>query len=130
MTDPIADLLTRIKNALRMHHEQVAIPHSKLKEAVLRILKQEGFIHGHDSVGEGIQKSLVVQLKYLSNGAPAITTLKRLSHLSRRVFAGYKELKPLRSGFGLRILSTPKGVLSDTEARDKKLGGEILIEVW
>lgn len=130
MTDPIADLLTRIRNAVLMHHEQVSIPYSGFKEAVLKILKQEGFIHGYETAGEKHKKALVVQLKYAGNGQPAIDTLQRVSKPGRRVFIGHDALKPLRHGMGVRLLTTSKGVMSDHEAIRRKMGGEILLEIW
>lgn len=130
MTDPIADLLTRIRNAVLMHHEQVPIPHSSFKEAVLKILKQEGFIHGYETAGEKHKKALVVHLKYAGNGQPAIDTLRRVSKPGRRVFIDHDALKPLRHGMGVRLLTTSKGVLSDHEAIRQKIGGEILLEIW
>ncbi|MBI4125190.1 MAG: 30S ribosomal protein S8 [Deltaproteobacteria bacterium] len=130
MTDPLSDLLTRIRNALMMRHEQVTIPHSKLKESVGKILSAEGYISGLEVVGKGTQKALVLQLKYLPDGAGAITNLSRVSRLSRRVYLSYKDLKPFRGGLGTQILSTSKGILTDGEARKQKVGGEILLELW
>lgn len=130
MTDPIADMLTRIRNALLMKHEQVTVPYSKLKEAVLKIVSEAGFIKGYEVLGEAIQKHLVVQLKYAGDGKGVIANLKRVSKPSRRIFSAYEDLKPYRRGFGVQILSTSKGVLSDEEARRQKVGGEILMEIW
>lgn len=130
MTDPIADMLTRIRNAIQMRHAQVTIPHSRLKESILRILKQEGFVADFEVVGEKKAKSLVVVLRYTEEGEPAITTLRRLSKPGRRIYSACDDMKPFRGGLGLRVVTTSRGVLSDQEARKKKLGGEILLEVW
>lgn len=130
MTDNIADMLTRIRNALLMKQEQVVVPYSKLKEGVAKLLCREGFLRGVEVAGEKTKKSLVLRLKYLADGSPVITNLKKISHLSRRVYSGFEDLKPFRSGMGVRILTTSKGILTDEEARQKKLGGEVLLEVW
>lgn len=130
MTDLIADLLTRIRNALAMKHAQVAVPHSRIKEAVVKILQREGYLAGYEVIGKEPKASLVVQLKYLPDGTAAIANLERISKPGRRVFCGYEELKPVRAGMGTKILTTPKGILSDAEARNQKVGGEILLEVW
>ena len=130
LTDPLADLLTRIRNANLMRHEQVTIPYSKLKEAVVKILVQEAFVRSYEVVGEKTKKSLAVSLKYSASGEPTITMLRKMSRPGRRLFSGCEEMKPYRDGMGLKIISTSKGVLSDNEARKLKVGGEILVEVW
>lgn len=130
MTDTLADMLTRIRNALLMRQAQVVVPYSKLKAEVLRVLQREGFIQSFETVGEKTKKQLVLALKYLPDGNPAMTNLKKVSLVSRRVFAGFEALKPIRSGLGVKILSTSKGIFSDAEAREKKIGGEVLVEVW
>lgn len=129
MTDTLSDMLTRIRNALRMKHEQVTVPHSRLKEAVARILSKGGYLGSLEVLGEGTRKTLVLQLKYLPDGTSAITRVNRVSKPSRRVYLGYPDLKGYRGGVGIQILSTSKGILSDGEARGKKVGGEILLEV-
>ncbi|MDO8526207.1 MAG: 30S ribosomal protein S8 [Deltaproteobacteria bacterium] len=130
LTDPIADMLTRMRNAIMMHHEQVSIPYSRLKEAVLKVFKQEGYIRDISVVGEKQKKALVVALKYSAEGQAVITTIRKLSKPGRRIFSGYEDLKAFRQGLGLKIVTTSKGVLSDNEARKQKLGGEVLVEVW
>lgn len=130
MTDPIADMLTRIRNALLMKHEQVTVPYSRMKEAVLKIIAETGFIKGYEVLGESIRKQLVVQLKYAGDGKGVIANLKRVSKPSRRIFSTYEDLKPYRRGFGVQILSTSRGVLSDEDARRQKVGGEIIMEIW
>ncbi|OGQ47973.1 MAG: 30S ribosomal protein S8 [Deltaproteobacteria bacterium RIFCSPLOWO2_02_FULL_46_8] len=130
MTDPLADMLTRIRNAIMMRHEQVTMPHSRFKESVLKVLKKEGFVVDFETVGSGTKKALVVALKYATDGTAAITNIRKVSKPGRRFFGGYQELKPFRGGLGVRILTTSKGVVSEAEARNQKLGGEILVEVW
>lgn len=129
LTDPIADMATRIRNALMVRKDRVSIPYSKFKEAVLRCLKGEGFIWDVEIAGEGIKKSLVAWLKYVG-GEPVIHTLTRVSRPGRRCYSDYLSLKPLRGGLGVRILTTPKGIFSDRYARQRKVGGEILLQVW
>ncbi len=130
MTDPIADLLTRIRNANRASLATTTIPYSRLKEEVVRVLKEEGFIRGYDTLGEGTRKNLVVTLKYKADGERVFDTLARVSKPGHRVYVGYKNIKAIRQGLGVAILSTPKGVITDTAAKKMKLGGEWLCSVW
>lgn len=130
MTDPIADMLTRVRNALMMGHAQALIPHSRMKEGIARILVREGYLLGMEPVGEGPKKQLVLQLKYEKGKKPVLRSLNRVSKPSRRLYRGYEALKPFRQGFAVRVISTSKGILTDREAREKKVGGEILLEVW
>lgn len=130
MTDPIADLLTRMRNAIGMQHEQCQVSHSKMKEAILKILRQDGFISGFEVLGEKIKKTLIIRLKYDRLGTSAIGHLKRVSNPSRRVYRGYEDLPAIRNGLGVRVLTTSKGIISDAQAKKQKLGGEILVEVW
>lgn len=130
MTDPLSDMLTRIRNALMMKHSQVTIPYSKLKEAVLKVVEDCGFVKGYEVLSEGIRKQLVVQLKYSESGQGTIAALRKVSKPSRKIFSGYEDLKPYRRGLGVQILSTSKGILSDEEARKQKVGGEVLMEIW
>ena len=135
MTDPIADFLTRIRNANRIHNADVRIPHSKLKLAMADVLQREGYIKGFKVVdsapgdGMGPQRWLVVDLKYGQDGEFVITRLDRVSKPGRRIYRGADELRPVVNGLGIRILSTSCGVLSDREARTKHVGGEVLAEV-
>ncbi len=129
ITDPIADLLIRIKNALRVRKKTVTVPYSKIKIAILKILRDTELIDNFKVVGEN-KKQLVINLKYDEVGEPLIEELKRISKPGRRVYLGYKELKPLRGGFGFRIVSTSRGIMTDIEARRRKLGGEIICEVY
>ena len=130
MTDPIADMLTRIRNALVVKHEKVEIPVSNTKKAIAQILLDEGYISGYEIVGEGIEKRIVVTLKYGAKGEKVITGLKRISKPGLRIYAGYDELPKVLNGMGIAIVSTPKGVMTDREARKQHHGGEILAYVW
>lgn len=130
MTDPIADMLTRIRNALQARHESVDVPASKLKAEILRIMKAEGFIKNYKVLGEGEKKTIKIILKYNKDGKPAIKGLKRVSKPGRRVYVGFEEIPPVISGYGCSVLSTSQGVLTDKEARLKRAGGEILCSIW
>jgi len=130
MTDPIADLLTRIKNGLKVKKKQVTAPYSKIKVGILKILKEKNLIKGFKIQENGVKKNFIIYLKYDEDGEPFIEDLKRVSKPGRRVYAGYKDLKPLRRGFAFRIISTSRGLMTDEEARKRKLGGEIICEVY
>lgn len=130
MTDPIADMLTRIRNGVRMRHEQIVVPYSRFKEACLAVLCKEGFLNRVDKIGEKKGKMLVVWPKYSLVGEAAVSTLRRVSKPSRRFFSSYEDLKDIRHGLGVRLLTTSKGILTDKEARAQKVGGEVLLEVW
>ena len=130
MTDPIADMLTRIRNALVVKRETVEIPVSNTKKAIAKILLEEGYIGGYEVVGEGIDSKIVVTLKYGAKGEKVITGLKRISKPGLRIYAGYDELPKVLNGMGIAIVSTPKGVMTDREARKQHHGGEILAYVW
>ena len=130
VTDPIGDLLIRLKNGLQRRHDTITVPASKLKRAVLQILQNEGYVQTvEDAVHEG-HPALKVQLRYVGEGQPMITGLERISKPGRRVYVGSKEIKRLRNGIGMSILSTSKGIMTDQESRRNKLGGEILCSVW
>lgn len=125
MTDPIADMLARIRNAHMALHKEVRVPRSKIKEAMAGILKQEGYVE--DVVSEdGV---ITITLKY-SNGTPVISGLKRVSTPGRRVYVGTNEIPRVQNGLGICILSTSHGVLDGITAREKKVGGELLCEIW
>jgi len=130
VTDPIADLLIRLKNGSQRRHETISVPASKLKRAILEILKKEGYV---ESVEDGEQDGhpvLKVQLRYVGEGEPMITGLQRISKPGRRVYVGSKEIDRVRNGIGMSILSTSKGIMTDQESRRNKLGGEVLCSVW
>lgn len=129
-SDPLGDMLTRIRNGQRAQKMQVRSPASKLRASVLDVLKREGYIRNYETVDirPGIRE-LAIELKY-HNGEPVIRELKRVSKPGRRVYAGVKDLPQVYNGLGIAILSTPRGVVSDAEARELKVGGEILCTVF
>lgn len=130
MTDPIADMLTRIRNAALARHDRTEVPASRLKAAVAEILKSEGFIADvRPSEGEGAKK-LTIVLKYGRDRASAIDGVRRVSRPGRRVYVPHDRIPRVYSGLGISILSTSHGLMSDREARQRKLGGELLCEVW
>ena len=132
MTDPIADLLTRVRNAARARHQKVAVPWSRLKENIVKILIEEGYLKELKKVkaAEGGGEDLVIQLKFDRENRPIISGLKRVSSPGRRVYVGAQGLTPVRKGLGIHILSTPKGILVDREAQKANVGGELLCSVW
>jgi len=130
VTDPIGDLLIRLKNGSQRRFETVSVPASKLKRAILEILRKEGYINRvEDNVSDG-HPVLQVHLKYVGDGQPMITGLERVSRPGRRVYIGSQEIKKVRNGIGLSILSTSKGIMTDQESRKNHLGGEVLCSVW
>ena len=129
MTDPIADMLTRVRNAVRVERAFVDIPSSRVKRGIADVLKREGFIWDWTEVEESPVNVLRLELKYGSNGERVIQTIRRMSKPGRRVYSHCKDLKPVLGGMGITIISTSKGVISDREARREKIGGEILCEV-
>ena len=129
MNDPLGDLLTRIRNGQQARKDSVVSPASKLRARVLEVLAREGYIRGYKEEALGAAKGLRIELKYFE-GQPAIRHVARVSKPGRRVYSGAKELPRVRNGLGITIISTPKGVLSDAEARDQNVGGEILAEVF
>lgn len=130
MTDPIADLLTRIRNALHARKERVEVPCSRLKERVVEVMKTEGFLRECVVIETGGYKVLRVWLKYDDLGQPVIRGLKRVSKPGLRVYVGVREIPQVRRGLGISILSTPRGVLVDREARQQRVGGEVMCAVW
>ena len=130
MTDPIADLLTRIRNAVRVRHPSVDVPYSKEKAQVLEVLKREGFIADFKDEGEGKARFARIYLKYSRLGEPVIQEIQRESRPGRRVYRGHSELEPVLRGIGIAVISTSKGVFSDRECRKQQLGGEVLCKVW
>jgi small subunit ribosomal protein S8 len=130
MTDPIADMLTRIRNGIQAHHERVEVPASKLKVEIARILKDEGFISNYKLVEGEIQGTLRVYLKYADDGEPVIHGIERVSRPGRRVYRGKGEIPRPLGGLGLSIVSTSRGVLSGHEAARTGVGGEVLCQVW
>jgi small subunit ribosomal protein S8 len=131
MTDPISDLLTRIRNAHLAKHDRLDAPASKLKLEVCRLLKEEGFIKNFREVeSDGPSRKMRIFLRYSQQGEPAITFVQRISKPGRRVYRRADEIQPIRNGLGIGIVSTSQGLLTDIQARERKVGGEILCEVW
>lgn len=132
MTDPIADLLTRIRNASRARHQRVAVPWSRLKENIVKILIDEGYLKDQKRVKAAIGggEEIIIQLKFDRENRPIIAGIKRVSTPGRRVYVGASNLTPIRKGLGIHILSTPKGILVDRAAQRAKVGGELLCTVW
>ena len=129
LTDPLGDMLTRIRNGQQAKKDSVLSPASKLRANVLEVLQREGYIRGYSEEVLAGQKGLRIELKYFE-GQPAIQHLARISKPGRRVYSGSKELPRIRNGLGVVIVSTPRGVLSDAEAREQNVGGEVLAEVF
>jgi small subunit ribosomal protein S8 len=128
MNDPLGDLLTRIRNAQRRGRSTVQSPSSKLRAHVLEVLQREGYIRGFTEVEKDGRKELDIELKYY-DGAPVISEIRRVSKPGRRVYSAVRDLPLIRNGLGISVLSTPKGVMSDNEARTQNVGGEILCRV-
>lgn len=130
MTDPIADMLTRIRNAVRVERSHVEMPISKVKRGLAEVLKREGYIWDWQEVDSSPVAQLRIELKYGPNGERVIQRLRRVSKPGLRVYRKARDLKPVLNGLGIQIVSTSRGVLSDREARQRNLGGEVLCEVW
>ncbi|MBO2532832.1 small subunit ribosomal protein S8 [Planifilum fulgidum] len=130
MTDPIADMLTRIRNANAVRHESVEVPASKIKRQIAEILKREGFIRDAEYIDDGKQGIIRIFLKYGPNNERVITGLKRISKPGLRVYVKSTEVPRVLRGLGIAILSTSKGVMTDKEARQAKVGGEVLAYIW
>ncbi|BCU80405.1 30S ribosomal protein S8 [Polycladomyces abyssicola] len=130
MTDPIADMLTRIRNANLVRHESLEVPASKMKREICEILKREGFIRDAEYIEDGKQGIIRIFLKYGKNNERVITGLKRISKPGLRVYAKHNEIPRVLRGLGIAILSTSKGVMTDKEARQAKVGGEVICYVW
>ena len=130
MTDPIADMLTRIRNAITAKHDNVVVPASRIKEDIAKILVSEGYIKSYTIEGEGIAKSIAIELKYGAKGERVITGIKRVSKPGLRVYAGCEDLPKVLNGLGIAIISTTKGLMTDREARKARHGGEVLAYVW
>ena len=130
VTDTIADMLTRIRNANAMRYTEVSVPASKLKEELARILKEEGFIEDYKMVKKDVQGTIVLTLKYGKNKERVITGLKRISKPGLRVYVKSDEVPKVLNGLGIAIISTSKGIMTDKEARKENLGGEVLAYIW
>ena len=130
MTDPIADMLTRIRNAIAANHTRVDVPGSKLKMEVARILKEEGYINNFVTKGEGVKYMIRIFLRYDAKGTSSITHLSRVSRPGRRVFVGAMEIPRVLGGYGVNIVSTSRGLMSGKNARKENVGGEILAQIY
>ena len=130
VTDPIADMLTRIRNACMVRHTQVVMPSSKIKVEIAKILAHEGFIGGYTVIDEKPQAKLAIALKYTGRGKSVISGLDRVSKPGRRVYTSYKDIPWVRSGLGISIVSTPLGLMTGRKARRTKVGGELICNVW
>lgn len=130
LTDPLADMLTRLRNAAAAKFQKVDIPASQLKLSIARILKEEGFIKNYKIIKDSKQGILQIHLKYDERNQPMISGLKRVSKPSRRIYAGKDEIPLVRGGLGVAILSTNRGILTDREARKLGVGGEVLCQIW
>ena len=130
MTDPIADLLTRIRNGLLARHKTVDVPSSRMKAEIVKILREEGYVDDFEVAQEGPQGVLRIRLKYSTDGEKAITGLERVSRPGRRVYCGKGEIPKVLGGLGITILSTPKGVLTGQASEKLGVGGEVLCNIW
>ena len=130
MTDPVADMLTRVRNANQALHDQVLMPASKLKAEIAKLLEAEGYIVGWEESGEGKEKTLLVKLKYDKSRRQVISGLRRISKPGRRVYVDRGEIPKVLGGMGVAVISTSQGLLSGQEARRRGIGGEVLCEVW
>jgi small subunit ribosomal protein S8 len=130
MTDPIADMLTRIRNANQMKHKTVDVPASKLKMEILNVLKQEGYIVDFERIDDGVQGTLKIKLKYLTNDERVVRGLKKISKPGLRVYAKMDDLPKVLNGLGIAIISTSKGIMTDRDARKNQVGGEVIAYVW
>ena len=128
--DPIADMLTRIRNANKLRYDEVSMPSSKQKEGIAKILKNQGFISDYSVAEEKGKKTLTIALKYSATGERVLTNLKRISKPSLRVYAEASKIPSVLKGLGIAIVSTPNGLLTDAQARKQNVGGEILCYVW
>lgn len=130
MTDPIADLLTRIRNACSSRRAQITLPHSVVKESIVRLLADEGYLRDIEVTGEEPKRSIVAHIRYGDGGEPVLSGIRRVSRPGLRRYSSSSEAPRVRGGLGVSILSTPLGLLSDREARRQKVGGEVICEVW
>jgi len=130
LTDPVADFLARIRNAIRARHQKLDVPASKLKAEIARILKEEGYISNFKTTEENGRAVLRVYLKYGANNEAAIRDLERVSRPGCRVYIGRDEIRRVQGGLGISIMTTPKGVMTGRQARRERVGGEVLCEIW
>ena len=129
-SDPIADMLTRVRNALAARHPKVDVPASKLKTEIARILKEEGYITNYKVAEEGVKKTIKIYLKYGADSRPVISEIERVSRPGCRVYVGQQDIPRVLGGLGINILTTPRGVMTGRAAHREKVGGEILCRLW
>lgn len=127
--DKISNLIISLKNAYIAGHASTVLPYTKMNESILTVLRKEGFISDFDIKGKDVKKYIEAILKY-ENGQPAITDVKRISKQSKRSYITYKDIKPIKQGYGISVISTPEGIMSAKDARMKKVGGEELFRIW
>lgn len=130
MTDPVADMLTRVRNAINARHPKVDVPASKLKTEIARILKEEGYILNFKQTEEGAKKFIRLYLKYTPGNVPVISRIERVSRPGCRVYVGSREVPRVLGGLGVNILTTPRGVMTGNTARRENVGGEVLCQIW
>jgi small subunit ribosomal protein S8 len=130
LSDPIADMLTRVRNAIRARHPKADVPASRLKIEIARILKEEGYIATYKVVEEGAKKTIRIYLKYATDNSPVISAIERVSRPGCRVYVGQTEIPRVLGGMGINILTTPRGVMTGRDAHKEHVGGEILCRVW
>ena len=128
--DPIADMLTSIRNAQVLHKEALDIPFSNLKYEIAKVMERAGFLDKIEKEGRKVKRTIRVSLKYGEDKSPAISGLKRVSKPGQRIYKSFKDIKPVKSGFGIAVISTSKGLMTNKEARKQRLGGEVICEVW
>ena len=129
-SDPIADMLTRVRNAIVARHPKVDVPASKLKAEIARILKEEGYIANYKVAEEGVKKVIKIYLKYATDNSPVVTGIERVSRPGCRVYVGSRAVPRILGGLGINILTTPRGVMTGSSARKENVGGEVLCQVW
>lgn len=130
LTSPLADMFARIKNALMVRKKTVEVPYSKLKHQIVNLLVKEGWLKSVKTEGTGPKKKLIIELKYLSNNEPVIREIEMISKPGRRVYLGYRELKPVKQGYGIAIVTTNQGLMTDREAKKRKVGGEVICQIY
>ena len=128
--DKISNLIIGLKNAYNAKHTIFESPYTKMNEAILNVLRKNGFILDFDIKGKDLNKRLEVTLKYEEDGTPAVSDIKRISKQSKRVYVGYKDVLPVKNGYGISVISTPDGIISNKDAKKKKIGGEELFKIW
>jgi len=130
ISDPIADMLTRVRNAIRARHPKVDVPASKLKVEIARILKEEGYIQNYKVAEEGAKKTIKIYLKYNNDDMPVISSIERISRPGCRVYVGQQDIPRVLGGLGINIMTTPRGVMTGRDAHKERVGGELLCRVW